>query len=75
VQAGWVRVLAVVLPSTFGIQGFLQLAEMGASFDQTLRSWGALWIQAVVYWSLAWLVLRYRGRSRHLGGLGLAHET
>jgi len=40
VQAGWVRVLAVVLPSTFGIQGFLQLAEMGARLDQTLRAWG-----------------------------------
>ena len=75
VQAGWVRVLAVVLPSTFGIQGFLQLAEMGARLDQTLRAWGALWIQVVVYWTLAWLVLRYKGRSRQLGGLGLAHET
>src|SRR5712692_1549183 len=75
VQAGWVRALAVVLPSTFGIQGFLQLAEMGARFDQTLRPWGSLWIQVVVYWSLAWLVLRYRGKSRHLGGLGLAYET
>ncbi|HZE73746.1 MAG TPA: ABC transporter permease [Gemmatimonadales bacterium] len=75
VQAAWVRALAVVLPSTFGIQGFLQLAEMGARFDQTLRPWGALWIQVVVYWSLAWVVLRYRGRSRHLGRLGVAHET
>jgi ABC-2 type transport system permease protein len=63
VQAGWVRALALVLPSTFGIQGFLQLAEMGARLDQTFRAWGALWIQVVVYWSLAWLVLRHRGRG------------
>jgi ABC-2 type transport system permease protein len=63
VQAGWVRALAVVLPSTFGIRGFLQLAEMGARFDQTLRPWGALWVQVAVYWSLAWLILRYRRRS------------
>jgi len=48
---------------------------MGARFDQTLRPWGALWIQVVVYWSLAWLVLRYKGRARHLGRLGLARET
>ena len=67
VQAEWVRAVAVVWPSTFGIRGFLQLAEMGARFDQTLRPWGALWIQVVVYWSLAWLVLRYKGRARHLG--------
>ncbi len=75
VQAGWVRALAAVLPSTFGIQGFLQLAEMGARLDQTLRAWGALWVQVVVYWSLAWLVLRYKGRVRHLGRLGVAHEA
>ena len=75
VQAGWVRVLAVVLPSTFGIQGFLQLAEMGARLDQTLRAWGALWVQVVVYWSLAWLVRRYKGKARNLGGLGLAHRA
>jgi ABC-2 type transport system permease protein len=68
VQAEWVRAVAVVWPSTFGIRGFLQLAEMGARLDQTLRAWGALWIQVVVYWTLAWLVLRYRGRARHLAG-------
>jgi ABC-2 type transport system permease protein len=62
VQARWVQVLATALPSTFGIRGFLQLAEMGARLDQTLWAWGALWIQVVVYWTLAWLVLRYRRR-------------
>jgi ABC-type multidrug transport system permease subunit len=34
VQAGWMRALSAVLSSTFGIQGFLQLAEMGARFVQ-----------------------------------------
>ena len=63
VQADWVRAVAVVWPSTFGIRGFLQLAEMGARFDQTLRPWAALWFQVAVYWSLAWLILRYRTRS------------
>jgi ABC-2 type transport system permease protein len=63
VQAGWVRALSVVLPTTFGIQGFLQLAVMGAGFDQTMRPWAALWVQVIVYWSLAWMVLRYKERS------------
>jgi ABC-2 type transport system permease protein len=62
VQAGWVRAVSVVLPSTFGIRGFLQLAEMGSRFDQTLTAWGALWVQVVVYWTLAWLVLRHKER-------------
>ena len=71
VQAGWARALAVVLPSTFGIRGFLQLSEMGARFDQTLRPWAALWVQVAVYWSLAWLILRYRRRSLELVSLGM----
>jgi ABC-2 type transport system permease protein len=66
VQADWVRAVAVVWPSTWGIRGFLQLAEMGARFDQTLRPWAALWVQVAVYWSLAWLILRYRTRAREL---------
>ncbi len=64
VQADWVRAVAGVWPSTFGIRGFLQLAEMGARFDQTLRPWAALWVQVAVYWSLAWLILR---RKRQAG--------
>ena len=75
VQADWVRAVAVVWPSTFGIRGFLQLAEMGAGFEQTLRPWAALWAQALVYGCLAWLILRYKGKARHLGTLGVAHET
>jgi ABC-2 type transport system permease protein len=63
VQPGWVRALSVVLPSTFGIRGFLQLAIMGARFDQAMRAWGALWVQVIVYWTLAWIVLRRRERS------------
>jgi len=63
VQAGWVRALAVVLPSTFGIRGFLQLAEMGANLHQSLRSWPGLWVQVVVYWGLAWLILRRKRRA------------
>jgi ABC-2 type transport system permease protein len=68
VQPGWVRALSVVLPSTFGIQGFLQLAIMGARFDQAMSAWGALWVQVVVYWTLAWIVLRHRERSARSEG-------
>jgi len=68
VQPGWVRALSVVLPSTFGIRGFLQLAIMGARFDQAMRAWGALWVQVVVYWILAWMVLRRRERSARSDG-------
>jgi ABC-2 type transport system permease protein len=68
VQPGWVRALSVVLPSTFCIRGFLQLAIMGARFDQAMKAWGALWVQVAVYWSLAWIVLRHRERSARSEG-------
>jgi ABC-2 type transport system permease protein len=48
-QAAWVRVIALALPTTFGIRGFVQLGEMGATLGETWRSWGALWIQTLVY--------------------------
>jgi len=62
-KQGGLRQSQSCCPTTFGIQGFLQLAIMGARFDQTLRPWAALWIQVVVYWCLAWLILRHRDRS------------
>jgi len=65
-QATWVRTLSVALPSTFGIRGFLQLAEMGAQLGEAWRSWGALCLQVAVYGGAAWLVMRRR-RSTAIG--------
>ena len=59
-QATWVRALSVVLPSSFGIRGFLQLGEMGAQLGEVWRSWGALCVQVAVYGAGAWLVVRRR---------------
>ena len=59
-QATWVRALSVVLPSTFGIRGFLQLGEMGAQLGEAWRSWGALCLQVAIYGGGAWLVIRRR---------------
>ena len=59
-QATWVRALSVVVPSTFGIRGFVQLSEMGANLGEAWRSWGALCLQVVVYGAGAWLAIRWR---------------
>jgi len=48
-QATWVRAVALALPTTFGIRGFVQIGEMGATLAETWRSWGALWVQTLVY--------------------------
>jgi hypothetical protein len=41
-SAAWVRAIALVLPTTFGIRGFVQIGEMGATLREAWRSWGAL---------------------------------
>src|SRR5262245_4731260 len=48
-QAAWVRAIALLLPTTFGIRGFVQIGEMGATFAEAWRSWAALWLQTLVY--------------------------
>jgi ABC-2 type transport system permease protein len=48
-QAAWVRAVSLVLPTTFGIRGFVQIGEMGATLAEAWRSWGALWLQTLLY--------------------------
>jgi ABC-2 type transport system permease protein len=62
-QAAWVRAVALALPTTFGIRGFVQIGEMGATLAEAWRSWGALWLQALLY-GLAAAYLMWRRRLR-----------
>ena len=60
-QAGWVQAIAVAFPTTFGIRGFVQIGEMGATLAEAWRSWGALWLQTLIYGlAAAWLIGRRR---------------
>jgi ABC-2 type transport system permease protein len=60
-QATWVRAIALALPTTWGIRGFVQIGEMGATLGEAWRSWGALWLQALLYGlAAAWLMGRQR---------------
>ena len=53
------RSFACLVPSTFGIQGFVKLNTMGALLSDIGYECRALWIQAVVYFCLAlWLLRR-----------------
>lgn len=53
----WISQLS---PSTFAIQGFLKLNQMGAGFEQVLDLWWALWGLAVFYALAAYWVLKYK---------------
>ena len=66
-QAAWVRAIALALPTTFGIRGFVQIGEMGATLAEAWKSWGALWIQTLIYGlAAAYLMSRQRSMARDL---------
>ena len=51
------RWIARLLPSTWGVKGFVQMNTMGASLSQVSDSYIALWLLACLYFMTAWFVL------------------
>lgn len=51
-----VAVGVLALPSTFGIQGFVRMSEMGATAREVMPSIIALWGQAVFYFMTTCLI-------------------
>jgi ABC-2 type transport system permease protein len=54
----WLRTFALLIPSTKGIDGFIKLNMMGASFSDVLKNWGILWILTVLYFFFAAFMFR-----------------
>lgn len=52
------KYLGYLFPSTFGINAFIKLNNMGAHFDSIHFEYIALWVQCLVYALLAWGVTR-----------------
>lgn len=52
--------IAWLIPSTFGVRGFLRLSSMGGTFADIHTEVLALWLQAIVYFSISCLVYRYQ---------------
>ena len=57
----WViRVISELSPSTAGIQGFLKLNQMGATFSQVFSYWLWLLFLFLLFSTSAWVILRRR---------------
>jgi ABC-type multidrug transport system, permease component len=59
------KYVSYIFPSTFGINGFVRINNMGASLNEISTEYKALWIQAGVYflttcWVYRWQILRSR---------------
>ncbi|MBJ2174101.1 ABC transporter permease [Aureibaculum sp. A20] len=52
--------LAKLIPSTPGINGFVRLTQMKASFFEVLNEWNHLWILSLIYFVLASISLKRR---------------
>ena len=52
------RVISWLFPSTFGINGYIAINSMGATLDQVLPEFRALWIQTGIYFLTTCIVYR-----------------
>lgn len=50
----WIRAIAMLIPSTWGISGVLRLTQMGATFQQVQVEWIWLWGLSFLYLILTW---------------------
>ena len=57
---GFWQGVAALLPSTFGVRGFLRISSMGATLQDIQAEYEALWIQVLVYFFATCLVYRYQ---------------
>ena len=47
-----------VFPSTFGINGYVRITEMGATLEDVQHELNVLWIQTIVYFCISYLVYK-----------------
>jgi ABC-2 type transport system permease protein len=54
------KYVSYLFPSTFGMNGYVHIASMGASLEDVAFSYHGLWIQTVAYFFMACLLYRWR---------------
>lgn len=62
IPMGW-KVVSWIFPSTFGINGFVRIHNMGANLRDVAGEYQALWLQTVVYFLTTCAVYRHQIRS------------
>lgn len=54
------KVVSWIFPSTWGVNGFVQINNMGASFNEVMREYQILWLQAGCYFITTCIVYRWQ---------------
>ncbi|WP_372744490.1 ABC transporter permease [Lutibacter sp.] len=60
------QLISITIPSTPGINGFVRLTQMEASFTEVLNEWNHLWILTGIYFVFAAISLKIRARKELL---------
>jgi ABC-2 type transport system permease protein len=60
------KYMGCLVPSTFGIQGFIKLNSMGASLQEITFEYQMLWLQTGVYFVITCLIYRYNRYTNKL---------
>ena len=64
IPGAW-RSIATLLPSTFGIRGFIRINGMGATLSDIHLEYQALWVLTIVYFFATCLVYRFQIIAAH----------
>lgn len=62
IPAFW-KTFSYLIPSTFGIQGFVKLNSLGATRSMVMPEYTALWIQTAIYGVLAFVANKWSWRN------------
>ena len=54
------------VPAIRGMEGFIRMNSNGATLADESHTFAMLWVLAAVYFVLAWILVRYRDKSRRL---------
>lgn len=57
---GYWKLFSYIFPSTFAINGYVHINNMGASLLDVRKEWDALWLQAAFYFFTCCLSYRYK---------------
>ena len=57
---GYWKIFSYIFPSTFAINGFVHINNMGATLIDVRKEWDAMWLQAAFYFFTCCLAYRYK---------------
>jgi len=63
--SGFYQLISNIIPSSSGINGFVRLTQMEASFIEVINEWNHLWLLTGIYFVFAAISLKIRA-SREL---------